>query len=88
MESAKQMFNVRPWNGKLLVGRCCFAARIASAMSSSASITSEWDPYHRWRLNYCRGRIGRPAKRWDDKCFFFFFFAKKNLLIMVSGGEL
>ena len=27
--------------------------RIASAVNSWASITSEWYPYQRWKMNYC-----------------------------------
>ena len=70
LENAQQIFNVRPWNERLLVGRFRFAAKIASAVNSWASITSEWYPYQRWKMNYCvepRRRIGRPGKRWDDQ---------------------
>ena len=70
LENAQQIFNVRPWIERLLVGRFRFAAKIASGMNSRASITSEWYPYQRWQENYCvepRRRIGRPAKRWDDQ---------------------
>ena len=70
LENAKQIFNVRPWTERLLVGRFRFAAEIASAMNSWASITSEWHPYQRWQMNDCvepRRRIGRQAKRWDDQ---------------------
>ena len=66
LENAQQIFNVRPWTERLLVGRFRFAAKIASAVNSWASITSEWYPYQRWKMNYCvepRRRIGRPAKR-------------------------
>ena len=70
LENAQQIYNVRPWTERLLVGRFRFAAKIASAVNSWASITSEWYPYQRWKMNYCvepRRRIGRPAKRWDDQ---------------------
>ena len=70
LENAQQIFNVRPWTERLLVGRFRFAAKISSAVNSGASITSEWYPYQRWKINYCvepRRRIGRPAKRWDDQ---------------------
>ena len=36
LENALQIFNVRPWTARLLVGRFRFAAKIASAMNSSA----------------------------------------------------
>ena len=74
LENAQQIFNVRPWTERLLVGRFRFAAKIASAMNSWASITGEWHPYQSWQMNYCvepRRRIGRPAKRWDDQIEFF-----------------
>ena len=61
LENAQQIFNVRPWTEKLFVGRFRFAAKIASAMNSWASITREWRPYQRWQMNYCvqpRRRIG------------------------------
>ena len=70
LENAQQIFNVRPWTERSLVGRFRFAAKIASAVNSWASITSEWYPYQRWKMKYCvepRRRIGRPAKRWDDQ---------------------
>ena len=70
LENAQQIFNVKSWIERLLVGRFRFAAKIASGMNSWASITSEWYPYQRWQKNYCvepRKRIGRPAKRWDDQ---------------------
>ena len=70
LENAQQIFNVRPWTERLLVGRFRFAAKIASAVNSWASITSEWYPYQRWKMNYCvepGRRIGRPGKRWDDQ---------------------
>ena len=65
LETAQQIFNVRPWTEKLLVGRFRCAAKIASAMNSSASITSEGHPCRRWQVNYCvkpRRRIGRPPE--------------------------
>ena len=74
LENAQQIFNVRPWTERLLVGRFRYAAKIASAANSWASITSEWYPYQGWKINYCvepRRRIGRPAKRWDDQIEFF-----------------
>ena len=40
LENAQQIFNVRPWIERLLVGRFRFAAKIASGMNSLASITS------------------------------------------------
>ena len=70
LENAQKILNVRPWTERLLVGRFRFAAKISSAVNSWASITSEWYPYQRWKMNYCvepRRRIGRPAKRWDDQ---------------------
>ena len=70
LENAQQIFNVRSWIERLLVGRFRSAAKIASGMNSWASITSEWYPYQMWQMNYCvepRRRIGRPAKRWDDQ---------------------
>ena len=74
LDNAQQIFNVRPWTERLLVGKFCFASKIASAVNSWASIRSEWYPYHRWKIDYCvepRRRIGRPAKRWDDRSEFF-----------------
>jgi len=50
-ENAQQIFNVRPWPKRFLVGRFSFAAMIASAVNSSASITSGWYPYQRWKMN-------------------------------------
>ena len=70
LENVQQIFNVRSWIERLLVGRFRCAAKIASGMNSWASITSEWHPYQRWQMSYCvepRRRIGRPAKRWDDQ---------------------
>ena len=63
-ENAQQIFNVRPWTQRWLVGSFRFAAKIVSAINSWASITGEWYPYQRWKMNYCvepRRRIGRPA---------------------------
>ena len=76
--NAQQMFNVGTWNDRWLVGKFRFAAKMACAINSWASVTSEWLPYQGWQVNYCiepRRPIGRPAKRWDDH-------------IMVSGGQL
>ena len=70
LDNAQQILNVRPLTERLLVGRSRFAAKIASAMNSGASVTSEWHPYQRRQMNYCvepRGRISSPAKRWDDQ---------------------
>ena len=89
LENAQQIYNVRPWTERLLVGKFRFAAKIASAVNSWASITSEWYPYQSWKMNYCvepRRRIGRPAKRWDDQNW---IFCTGNFpFIMVSGGQI
>ena len=64
LENAQQIFNVRPWIERLLGGRFRFAANIASGINSWTSITSEWNPYQRWQMNYCvepRRWICRPA---------------------------
>ena len=70
LKNAQQIFHVRSWIERLLVGRFRFAAKIASGINFWASITSEWYPYQRWQMNCCvepRRRIGRPVKRWDDQ---------------------
>ena len=51
LQYAQHIFNVRPWTERLLVGTFRFAAKIASAMNSWASITSDWFPYHGWQMN-------------------------------------
>ena len=70
LDNAQQILNVRPWTEGWVVGGFRFAAKIACAMNSGASIANEWHPYQRWQMNYCvepRARIGRPAKRWDNQ---------------------
>ena len=42
LENAQQVFNVKAWTEKLLVGRFRFAAKIAS--------TNERHPYQRWQM--------------------------------------
>ena len=71
LENAQQIFNVRSWIERLLVGKFRFAAKIASGMNSWASITSEWYPYQRWQKNYCvepRRGIGRQRNAGMIKC--------------------
>lgn len=54
---------VTPWpQERLLVGRFRFAAKIACAMNSWASITKLLR-----RTSWANKRIVRPAKRWDDR---------------------
>ena len=70
IDAKKNGICTAPWTGGLLVGRFRFAAKIASAMNSWASVTSEWYPHQKWHVNYYlkrRRRIGGPAQRWDDQ---------------------
>ena len=75
LENAQPVFHVRPWTAGLLVGRLRFAAKIASAMYSWASITRERHPCQRWTMDYCAALVSEVVAQQHAGMIKFNFFA-------------